>query len=247
MDEVWALNVLGTRRALDAAVAAGARRFVHLSSVRAFSDTAFPDGVDERWPVRPQGRPYVDTKVASEQVVLQAHAAGEASCTVVRPADVYGPASRPWTVIPVALIKRRRLVLPARGRGLFSPVFIDNLVDGIVAAAQQPAARGRVLTISDGRAVTTGEFFGHYARMLGRRPPPALPTAPVRALAAVEQGLARMTGQETESTPAAVDYLTRRGTYSIAAARDTIGYAPRIGLEEGMRRTEAWLRAEGLL
>lgn len=72
-DRSWEVNVLGTRRALDAAVAGEARRFVHFSSVRAFSDLDFPDGVDERHPVRPDGHRYVDTKVASEQVVLQAH------------------------------------------------------------------------------------------------------------------------------------------------------------------------------
>src|SRR5680860_823813 len=70
LDESWRVNVLGTRNALDAAVAAGASRFVHISSVRAFSDLGFPDGVDERRPVRPDDNPYVDTKIAGEQVVL---------------------------------------------------------------------------------------------------------------------------------------------------------------------------------
>ena len=93
---VWDVNVMGTRHALDAAVRAEAQRFVQLSSVLAFS-WDFPDGVDERHPVRPNGAPYVDTKVASEQVVLQAHAAGEIACTVIRPGDVWGPRSRPWT------------------------------------------------------------------------------------------------------------------------------------------------------
>ena len=71
----WAVNVLGTRLALDAARDAGAKRFVHLSSIVTFG-LDFPDGVDERWPVHPTGVAYVDTKIASEQVVLQAHAAG---------------------------------------------------------------------------------------------------------------------------------------------------------------------------
>ena len=76
LERFWHANVAGTRHALDAAVAAGARRFLHLSSVTVFGFD-FPDGVDERHPVRPNGVPYVDTKVASEQVVLQAHAEGE--------------------------------------------------------------------------------------------------------------------------------------------------------------------------
>ncbi len=80
--------------------------------------------------MRPDGHTYVDTKIASEQVVLQAHAAGEIECTVIRPGDVYGPGSRPWTVLPVDAIRQNRFFLPAMGRGIFSPVYVDNLLDG---------------------------------------------------------------------------------------------------------------------
>ena len=128
---VWRVNALGTKHVLDAAARGGAGRVVHLSSVTVFG-FAFPDGVDETHPTRPNGVPYVDTKVASEALVLRAHAAGDVPCAIVRPGDVYGPRSRPWTLLPVQEIRRRRFVLPARGRGVFSPVFIDNLVDGVV-------------------------------------------------------------------------------------------------------------------
>ena len=138
--DAWRINVLGTRNALDAAVAGGAERFVHFSSVRAFGDVGFPDQVDERHPVRPDGHTYVDTKIASEQVVLQAHAAGEIACTVIRPGDVYGPGSRPWTILPVEEIAAGRFFLPAMGRGVHSPVYVDDLVDGVVL--RRPAARG---------------------------------------------------------------------------------------------------------
>ena len=62
---IWRANVLGTRHALDAAREAGARRFLHLSSVTVFSFD-FPDHVTEAYPVRANGVPYADTKVASE-------------------------------------------------------------------------------------------------------------------------------------------------------------------------------------
>ena len=44
-----------------------------------------------------------------------------------------------------------------------------------------------------------------------------------------------------------VDYFLRTGTYSIAKARRVLGYEPRVDLDEGMARTEAWLRGIGLL
>lgn len=243
----WELNVLGTRRVLDAARDAGVGRVVHLSSVRAFSDLDFPDGVTETHPVRTDGNPYVDTKVAAEQVALQAHAAGEVPVTILRPGDVYGPGSRPWTVLPVEAIKARRFVLPRGGRGIFSPIFVDTLLDGMVAAAQAEAAAGEVITLTDGAAVTCREFFGHYVRMLGRRGPVCLPTAPAVALAAAASGAARLRGQSSESNPATVRYLARSGTYSIDKARALIGFAPSVGLTEGMEVTERWLRDAGLI
>jgi nucleoside-diphosphate-sugar epimerase len=246
MDRFWRVNTLGTRRVLDAAVAADVGRFVHLSSVTVFG-FVFPDGVDETYPVRLTGVPYVDTKIAGEQVVLQAHGAGEIVCTVIRPGDVYGPGSRPWTIIPVNQLRAARAVLPAGGRGVFSPVYAENLVDGVVLAAAAGRAAGEVLTLTDGVGVETREFFGRYARMLGKQRVPAAST-PVVAVAADAMDLvARLRRRESEINRNAVRYLFRTGTYSIEKARRLIGYEPRIDLDEGMRHTEAWLHEQGLL
>jgi nucleoside-diphosphate-sugar epimerase len=241
---VWRTNALGTRHVLDAARRAGAARVVHLSSVTVFG-FAFPDGVDESYPTQANGVPYVDTKIAAEALVLRAHAAGEVPCTIVRPGDVYGPRSRPWTVLPVEELARRRFILPALGRGIFSPVYIDNLVDGIVAASG-PAGAGGVFTLSDGVGVTTREFFGHYARLLGRRLP-VLPTGAAVALASAAALGARATRQETEINAAAARYLARTGTYAIDRARTVLGYDPQVSLAEGMERTAAWLREQALV
>jgi nucleoside-diphosphate-sugar epimerase len=241
---VWRTNALGTRHVLDAARRAGVARVVHLSSVTVFG-FAFPDGVDESYPTQPNGVPYVDTKIAAEALVLRAHAAGEIACTIVRPGDVYGPRSRPWTVLPVEELARRRFILPALGRGIFSPVYIDNLVDGIVGASG-PAGAGGVFTLTDGAGVTTREFFGYYARLLGRRLP-VLPTGAAAALASAAALGARAARQETEVNAAAARYLARTGTYAIDRARAELGYDPQVRLAEGMERTAAWLRAQGLV
>ena len=232
----WAVNVMGTRRIVEAARDHGVGRVVHLSSVVTFG-LDFPDGVDERHPVRPTGVAYVDTKIAAEQVVLMAHASGEQEAVIVRPGDVYGPGSRPWTLLPVELLKARQLTLPAWGRGIHSPVYVDDLVEGIVRACTAPEAAGRVITLSGGVGVPTREYFGYFGRWLGRRVPRG-PTPVVLAGAAALDRLARLRGTPNELTPDGVRYLAhRRGTYGIATARELLDWQPRVGLDEGMART----------
>ena len=245
-DTCWKVNVQGTRRVIDAAVSQGVRRFVHLSSVKVFSDRGFPAGVDETWPVRPNGQAYVDTKVASEQVVLQAHAAGEIDATIIRPGDAYGPRARPWTIIPVEGIKAKQFLLPDGGRGIFSPIYIDDLVAGIVAAAVTPTVSGQVIILCGDESPTCATFFGHYARMLGRSIPTA-PAALARRIFAVGGRIDNWRGKPTEATADAVEYFLRTGGYSNKKARALLGWEPLIDLAEGMARTEAWLRTEGYL
>lgn len=246
-DEQWRVNVLGTRRVIDAAVSGGVPRFVLFSSVRAFGDGGFPDGVDERWPIRPDGNAYVDTKVAAEQVALQAHAAREVEVTVIRPGDVYGPGSRPWVVLPLELVRSGRAVLPDGGRGIFSPVYIDDLVEGVFRAATTPEGVGEVFTFTSGEHVTTLDYFGHLSRMAGKGEPRTAPLRVLVAAAAATSRIERLRGAPSENTPETLRYLVRDGTYSSRKAREVLGWEPQVMLPEGMRRVEEWAREQGLL
>ena len=163
----WDVNVNGTHMALEAARDNGVGRFVHISSAVTFG-LHFPDGVDESYPVRHTGMAYVDTKIAAEHAALMAHASGQQEVAVVRPSDTYGPGSRPWTLLPLELLRRGRAVLPARGHGIHSPIYVDDVVDGIVRAATTPAAAGRVVTLSGGVGVETRDYFGRFERDGGR-------------------------------------------------------------------------------
>ena len=242
-EEIWRANVLGTANAIAAAEQGGAGRFVHFSSVTAFG-LDFPDGVDERYPVHNTYMPYPDTKIASEQVVLQAHLDGRVPCTVVRPGDVYGPRSRAWAIIPTELIRSRRLTLPGFGRGIHSPVYIDNLVDGVVLAASSADAAGQLFTLSEGIGVPYREFFAPYAELVGRRLL-LVPTPVALGLAAIIQRAARPAPGDNEINTLAVRYFLRRGTYSCRKAREVLGWEPSVGLDEGLERTIAWLREQG--
>jgi len=245
LDKAWEVNVLGTQRVLRAAVAAGVKRFVHVSSIAAYGFD-FPDGVDERDPVRVSGYSYVDTKVNSEAVVLAAHAAGEIDVTIIRPGDVWGPASKPWTIIPLEMIKKGQLILPAGGAGIFSPVYIDNLVDGTVLALSADAAIGQIFNLTDGYGISCAEYFGRLAALAGGKIR-TLPTPLALAVATVGGAVQRRLGKHSELTAATIGMLNRKGTYSIAKARTVLGFEPVVSFDDGMARVEQWARAEGLI
>jgi nucleoside-diphosphate-sugar epimerase len=232
----WAVNTLGTRNVLQAAIRNGVRRFVLFSSVTVFGND-FPNLVTEDYPTRPTGVPYADSKIAAEHLCLITPGI---ETVILRPGDVYGPGSRPWTLQPLELIRSRQVAVPATG--VHSPVYVDDVVSGAIAAAQGPA--GQIITLSGGVGVPTGQYFDHYARMLGRRRVPRVPRAVMLASTAV----ANRVGLMPELSPAAVHYLAdRRGTYSIAKAQRLLGWAPQVGLVEGMARTREWLVEQGLI
>ncbi len=239
------VNVVGTGRVLAAAARAGVRRFVHLSSV-VVHGFDLPDWVDESHPVQVNGDAYVDTKVASEHLVLSAHAAGELEVVVLRPGDVYGPGSRPWVVLPLTYLAAGQAILPAGGRGVFSHTYLDNLVDGVVAAIATPAAAGRVLHLTDGVATSCADYFGRLGALVGARPR-CLPTPLATALAGgVGAGL-RAARQDSELCPASMRLLARTGSYRIDRARQVLGYHPAVDLDTGLERVAAWAGQVGLV
>ncbi len=240
-----AVNVEGTGGVLAAARSAGVRRFVHLSSI-VVHGFDLPPWVDESRPMRPNGDAYVDTKVASERLVLATAVTEDIEVVVLRPGDVYGPGSRPWVVLPLTYLRARQAVLPAGGRGILSHVHIDNLVDGITRAITTPAAAGGVFHLTDGRATSCAEYFGRLGAMVGTRPR-HLPTPAAVGAAVLVGGVQRRFGRHNELGAASMRLLARTGSYRIDRAREVLGYEPRIDLDTGMAEVERWAATEGLL
>ena len=244
LDDAWDVNVLGTQRTLRAAAAAGVKRFVHLSSIAAYGFD-YPGQTDEAYPIRVNGHTYTDTKVNGEAVVLAAHAAGEIDCTIIRPGDVYGPGSV-WIIEPIKIAKAHQMILPCRGKGIFTPIYIDNFVDGMVLAIASDNAAGEIFILSDGTGVTTAEFFGYIARMAGGRLI-KMPSAVAVRLASTVGAAQRRIGRKSELNDASMQMLSRHGSFSIAKARTVLGFEPLVDLGEGMARSEAWARSQGLI
>jgi nucleoside-diphosphate-sugar epimerase len=256
--EAWHVNVIGSQRVLDTSKEAGVARFVYLSTMgvarfaQVESDAVerYHPGrpLDEHFPVMPVGNPYTDTKIAAEHLTLAAHAAGEMTGTVIRPADVFGAGSRPWILEPLKAIDSGRFVLPAHGRGLFTPIYIDDLVSGVIAASIHEATAGHIIQLGGETPVTTSEYFGYLYRMLGRSDTPRATSTRVAVAVAEAARLAyAATGQHTELGRGVMQMLAKTRPVSNTKAHELLGWWPQVDLPEGMRRTEVALRAAGLL
>ncbi|MEI6895221.1 MAG: NAD-dependent epimerase/dehydratase family protein [Colwellia sp.] len=243
--QTWDVNVAGTQIVLDEAIACGTvKRFIHLSSVAACGFEATTT-IDETMPLKTTGHPYRDTKITSEHLVMNYQSSGLLDCTIIRPADVYGPGSRPWVITPITELKANKFVVPS---GMFGPLYVDDLIDGIFLAAEQKAAVGQIFILSGDEEVTNQVYFGYLAKMLGKKKVTTLPSRLLVVIAAVNENLLKLLGKTTEINPNTIKMLSRPcADYSHKKASDLLGYQPKVSLAEGMARSKQWLRDNNML
>lgn len=244
--EFMQTNVEGTRNLLTACSKEGVKKFIHFSSVAVYGLNP-PDGADETTPVHPCGNLYCDTKIEAEKAVVEFHHQKKLPIVVIRPANVYGPHSNPWTVRPMELVNSGEMLLINGGTGLCNYVYIDNLLDASLAATKREELSGEIYLISDGDAVPWKIFFGYYAAMAAK---PKIRSVPKWLAHLIGLGMemgARFTGKPPKFTREAVKFLTRRARFSIEKAKRDLGYQPRYSLEEGMHLTKLWLQEAGYL
>lgn len=239
-----AVNVRGTENVLGAAARHGVERLVHVSSIAALGfDPGFRAGAEAPL-VTDTGAPYFDTKAEAEARARQLAARGPTEVVVVRPGDVFGPGSEPWVTRPLAMMRRRQPVLIGGGEGLIAHTWIDNLVDGLVAALEVSEARGGVFTLTDGVHDTT--YRAYFARLAAAAAVPLPSLSIPKRVALVAARAAEVAGAVVRRPPpltvGAIEYVCRRATYDIEPARTVLGYQPRVGLDEAMARLARGLR-----
>ena len=232
------VNVRGTATVLTAAAAAGVEKTVHLSSVVVYGSDN-PAELDESAHLRKCGVPYIDTKSASDRLARRRGA------VVIRPGDVYGPGSVPWTRRAFELAKAGHLAVPGRGDGQMLAVYIDDLVDAVILGLKRGVPGEAYTAWNDAEPVTFAEFFDRVAAIAGTRAK-RLPAPVLRLAGTAAEITARVTGGQPELTRHSVVLINRVGTVSARRARAELGWEARVSLDEGMRRAEEWLRAEGL-
>jgi nucleoside-diphosphate-sugar epimerase len=225
------VNAAGTGRLAEQAAAAGIRRFVLVSSVKAAADTSGRAPLRETDPPAP-GTPYGVSKLEGERALLEA--AGAMETVILRPPLVYGRDVRA-NFHALLRIVEPALPLPlASVRNARSLIARENLVSAILTAMESPGAAGGVFYVSDGPALSTPELIRALARALGR-PARLLPFPPfLLDLAATALGRA-----------AAADSLLRSLAVDDGAFRAATGWQPPISQEAAFADLAGWYRRKG--
>ena len=235
--EAYRLNVTATLELVRMARNAGISRFIHVSSVATYGPPR--DGsISEQQPLSTTQRDiYGRTKAIGETEARGLAQEINLPLTVVRPGMVYGPRARAWTVNMLTLVQKRTPVILGRGDGYACPVYIDNLLDGMLLAGSQTAAAGNAFNFCD-PPITWRQFFTYYGDMCGRRPVslPLFLAKPI--IRYVRPG---------GITPDLLAFYTAKAIYPTTKAEQLLGYRPRVSIAEGMRRAEQWLRQQGYL
>ena len=244
--DMWRVNVLATRNLIAAAEKHKVRRFVQISSIVAYGNSAEGE-LNEEQPVHADGGSYVLTKLASEHAVLAATANSPMELVIIRPGDVYGPGSRPWVILPIEAINKGQFMLPAKGQGFFRPIFISDLIRGIALAVSTKEAAGEIFNLSCEGYMTTAEFFSHHYQWMNKRGPLKVSTGLAMFAASVATKLAQMTGGVNEASTATIVQLCTKSWFSIAKAERVLGWKPEVSFEDGMQQSKQWAQAQGLI
>jgi nucleoside-diphosphate-sugar epimerase len=139
---------------------------------------------------------------------------------------------------------------PILGRGeiYYHLTYVDDLVEGFRLCGEHPAASNRTYILAGGEVTTLNELVALVADVAGVRPPRLhLPVWPFWIAGALCEAVCVPLGLEPPIYRRRVDFYTKSRAFDIARARREIGYAPRVGLREGIARTLDWYRQRGWL
>ncbi|MFB7977795.1 NAD-dependent epimerase/dehydratase family protein [Streptomyces vinaceus] len=249
-------NVTGTQRLLTAARAAGATRFVFVSSPSALMHLREGDrlGIDESTPYPTRFfNHYCATKAAAEQYVRAANTPRFTTCAL-RPRGIWGPRDHAG-FLPRMIASMRAGRLPDLSGGKrvrVSLCHVDNAVDACLRATAAPAERigGKAYFVADAEETDLWAFLTRIGALLDCPPPhPRIPVPLTRALSrAVETAWSLHPAAATSPPPLSrymAALLTRSTTYDTGAARRDLGYDPPRTREDGVSGLLRWIHANG--
>lgn len=244
--EFQRVTIDGTRNVIEAAVAAGVRRLVHVSSVSVYGYHTRPGTVDEthelgyklyKWAY------YSRSKIIAERLAWDAYNAGRIELAVIRPAWIYGLRDRTTIARLVNMVRDGRAKILGRGDNRLNVVYAGNVAEACVKAAYMPEANGQAFNCSNDGVLTQKGYFDHVADALGV--PRVRRHVPYR-LAYFAGFVLEIIGHLLRSkkppfvTRYAVWLMGRYSYFPADKARRVLGWEPTVTYEVGIPMTVRW-------
>ncbi|MGA0332935.1 MAG: NAD-dependent epimerase/dehydratase family protein [Kiritimatiellia bacterium] len=241
-DEV---NIQGTRNVLEAAEREQVKKFIYCSTCGVHGNIDHPPG-DENAPIQPADY-YQRTKYEAEPVVLEFVQKGM-KATILRPAAIYGPGDPERFQMIFKRVNKGKFPMFGNGKTTYHPLYIDNLVDALVLAMDPEKGNGEAYLIADEEYVEIEDLVKRAARALGVEVKiPHYPVLPVVIAGHLCEKICKPFGIVPPIFPRRVDWYRQNRAFKIDKAKRDLGYVPGVDLDEGLRRTAAWYKAENLI
>jgi nucleoside-diphosphate-sugar epimerase len=219
-------NIDGSLNILVAARDAGVKRLVYAGSSSAYGDTpTLPKRED--MPTGPLS-PYALQKLVAEQYCQMFTRLYGLETVTIRYFNVFGPRQDPGSpysgvisLFSTALLEGRQPMVYGDGEQTRDFTYVANVVDGVLRACTAPDASGEVINVATGGRISLNELLRTMNRIVGTE----------------------ITAQYAEGRAGDV----KDSQADISKARRLLGFEPSVQLEEGLRRTLDWCRAENSL
>jgi nucleoside-diphosphate-sugar epimerase len=186
--------------------------------------------------------------VAAEKLVLDSHRNSRLAVTVIRPGFVYGP--RCQHLLPFfKSLKQGWFVIVGKGEAFVHPIFISDLVDSLILAAEKsPESTGKTYLIVGERCVTVNELIAIIRRYMGKGGTGMhIPYSLGWAGAVLCEALAGIFRVSPPLTKSRVKFFNEHRAFTWEKAAQELSYRPSVTLEEGIPSTIKWYRDNGLL
>ncbi|HSY73864.1 MAG TPA: NAD(P)-dependent oxidoreductase [Dongiaceae bacterium] len=247
--EFYEINRDGTANLLDAAIRAGARRAVIVSSNSPCGCNPHPDHLfDELSPYHPYFN-YGRSKMEMELSIKQRGEKIEA--VIIRAPWFYGPNQPPRQTLFFKMIRDGKMPIVGNGQNLRSMAYVDNLCQGLLLAAKSERANGQIYWIADKRPYSMNEIVDTVEKLLetefGQKCAHKRLRLPgfASSIAYVADATLQSLGLYHQKIHV-LSEMNKTIACSVAKAEHELNYRPTIDLEEGMRRSLQWCVEQGV-
>ena len=242
-EKFYQTNVIGTRNVVQACIENKVKRLVYVSTPSIYFDYGSRMNVKEDDPLPEPISNYAATKRLAEEEIDKGFADGLPVISI-RPRAIFGPAD---TVIFPRLIPRLksgRLPIIGDGENVVDLTYIENVVDALILCAESPSnTLGKKYNITNDEPVKIWKLIDRLCDELNMpHPKRKLPQRIVHTAGGLLELLFTLipTHPEPPLTRLSVTMMSNNTTLDITAAKNELGYKPRVSIDEGVELFLKW-------